>query len=229
MMGKKYLESVKLIDNDVYYDPDEAFELVLKTSKANFDETVELHVRLGVDPRHADQQIRGTVLLPNGTGKEIKILVFAKGDKAKEAINAGADYVGDEELINKIQSQNWFDFDIVVATPDMMGIVGKIGKILGPKGLMPNPKSGTVTMDVAKAVSEIKLGKVEYRIDKTAIVHVAIGKKSFGVQKLLENFGAIMNAIIKSKPVSAKGQYLKSISVCSTMGPGIKVNMSKLG
>lgn len=229
MMGKKYLESVKLIDKDVYYDPDEAFELVLKTSKANFDETVELHVRLGVDPRHADQQIRGTVLLPNGTGKEIKILVFAKGDKAKEAINAGADYVGDEELINKIQSQNWFDFDIVVATPDMMGIVGKIGKILGPKGLMPNPKSGTVTMDVAKAVSEIKLGKVEYRIDKTAIVHVAIGKKSFGVQKLLENFGAIMNAIIKSKPVSAKGQYLKSISVCSTMGPGIKVNMSKLG
>lgn len=229
MMGKKYLESVKLIDNDVYYDPDEAFELVLKTSKANFDETVELHVRLGVDPRHADQQIRGTVLLPNGTGKEIKILVFAKGDKAKEAKNAGADHVGDEELINKIQSQNWFDFDIVVATPDMMGIVGKIGKILGPKGLMPNPKSGTVTMDVAKAVSEIKLGKVEYRIDKTAIVHVAIGKKSFGVQKLLENFGAIMNAIIKSKPVSAKGQYLKSISVCSTMGPGIKVNMSKLG
>lgn len=228
MMGKKYLESIKLVNKDVFYDPVEAFDLVLKTSKANFDETVELHVRLGVDPRHADQQIRGTVLLPNGTGKKVKILVFAKGDKAKEAIDAGADYVGDEELLAKIQNQNWFDFDIVVATPDMMGMVGKIGKILGPKGLMPNPKSGTVTMDVAKAVSEIKLGKVEYRIDKTAIVHVAIGKRSFGVDLLVENFNAIMNAIIKSKPVSAKGQYLKSISVCSTMGPGIKINISKL-
>ena len=227
-MGKKYLESIKLVNKDVFYDPVEAFDLVLKTSKSNFDETVELHVRLGVDPRHADQQIRGTVLLPNGTGKKAKILVFAKGDKAKEAIDAGADYVGDEELLAKIQNQNWFDFDIVVATPDMMGMVGKIGKILGPKGLMPNPKSGTVTMDVAKAVSEIKLGKVEYRIDKTAIVHVAIGKRSFGVDLLVENFNAIMNAIIKSKPVSAKGQYLKSISVCSTMGPGIKINISKL-
>ena len=227
-MGKKYLESIKLVNKDVFYDPVEAFDLVLKTSKVNFDETVELHVRLGVDPRHADQQIRGTVLLPNGTGKKVKILVFAKGDKAKEAIDAGADYVGDEELLAKIQNQNWFDFDIVVATPDMMGMVGKIGKILGPKGLMPNPKSGTVTMDVAKAVSEIKLGKVEYRIDKTAIVHVAIGKRSFGVDLLVENFNAIMNAIIKSKPVSAKGQYLKSISVCSTMGPGIKINISKL-
>ena len=227
-MGKKYLESIKLVNKDVFYDPVEAFDLVLKTSKANFDETVELHVRLGVDPRHADQQIRGTVLLPNGTGKKVKILVFAKGDKAKEAIDAGADYVGDEELLAKIQNQNWFDFDIVVATPDIMGMVGKIGKILGPKGLMPNPKSGTVTMDVAKAVSEIKLGKVEYRIDKTAIVHVAIGKRSFGVDLLVENFNAIMNAIIKSKPVSAKGQYLKSISVCSTMGPGIKINISKL-
>ena len=227
-MGKKYLESIKLVNKDVFYDPVEAFDLVLKTSKANFDETVELHVRLGVDPRHADQQIRGTVLLPNGTGKKVKILVFAKGDKSKEAIDAGADYVGDEELLAKIQNQNWFDFDIVVATPDMMGMVGKIGKILGPKGLMPNPKSGTVTMDVAKAVSEIKLGKVEYRIDKTAIVHVAIGKRSFGVDLLVENFNAIMNAIIKSKPVSAKGQYLKSISVCSTMGPGIKINISKL-
>lgn len=227
-MGKKYLESIKLVNKDVFYDPVEAFDLVLKTSKANFDETVELHVRLGVDPRHADQQIRGTVLLPNGTGKKVKILVFAKGDKAKEAIDAGADYVGDEELLAKIQNQNWFDFDIVVATPDMMGMVGKIGKILGPKGLMPNPKSGTVTMDVAKAVSEIKLGKVEYRIDKTAIVHVAIGKRSFGVDLLVENFNAIMNAIIKSKPVLAKGQYLKSISVCSTMGPGIKINISKL-
>ncbi len=227
-MGKKYLESIKLVDKDVFYDPVEAFDLVLKTSKANFDETVELHVRLGVDPRHADQQIRGTVLLPNGTGKKVKILVFAKGDKAKEAIDAGADYVGDEELLAKIQNQNWFDFDIVVATPDMMGMVGKIGKILGPKGLMPNPKSGTVTMDVAKVISEIKLGKVEYRIDKTAIVHVAIGKRSFGVNLLVENFNAIMNAIIKSKPVSAKGQYLRSISVCSTMGPGIKINISKL-
>lgn len=228
MMGKKYLESIKLVNKDVFYDPVEAFDLVLKTSKASFDETVELHVRLGVDPRHADQQIRGTVLLPNGTGKKVKILVFAKGDKVKEAIDAGADYVGDEELLAKIQNQNWFDFDIVVATPDMMGMVGKIGKILGPKGLMPNPKSGTVTMDVAKAVSEIKLGKVEYRIDKTAIVHVAIGKRSFGVNLLVENFNAIMNAIIKSKPVSAKGHYLKSISVCSTMGPGIKINISKL-
>lgn len=227
-MGKKYLESIKLVDRDVFYDPIEAFDLVLKTSKANFDETIELHVRLGVDPRHADQQIRGTVLLPNGTGKKVKILVFAKGDKAKEAIDAGADYVGDEELVAKIQNQNWFDFDIVVATPDMMGIVGRIGKILGPKGLMPNPKSGTVTMDVARAVSEIKLGKVEYRIDKAAIVHVVIGKRSFGVDLLVENFNAIMNAIVKSKPVSSKGQYLRSISVCSTMGPGIKMNISKL-
>lgn len=227
-MGKKYQESIKLIDKDIYYDPTEALDLVTKTSKANFDETVELHVRLGVDPRHADQQIRGTILLPNGTGKKVRILVFAKGNKAKEALDAGADYVGDEELVTKIQTQNWFEFDIVVATPDMMGVVGKIGKVLGPKGLMPNPKSGTVTMDVAKAVTEIKAGKVEYRIDKTAIVHVAIGKKSFGVQKLVENFNAIMNAIIKSKPVSAKGQYLKSISVCSTMGPGVKVNISKL-
>ena len=227
-MGKKYLESIKLIDKDVYYDPAEAFDLVTKTSKANFDETVELHVKLGVDPRHADQQIRGTVLLPNGTGKKVRIIVFAKGNKAKEALEAGADYVGDEELVTKIQTQNWFEFDIVVATPDMMGIVRKIGKVLGPKGLMPNPKSGTVTMDVAKAVTEIKAGKVEYRIDKTAIVHVAIGKKSFGVQKLVDNFNTIMSAIIKSKPASAKGQYLKSISVCSTMGPGVKINISKL-
>lgn len=227
-MGKKYLDSVKLIDKNALYDPAEAFDLVLKTSKANFDETVELHVKLGVDPRHADQQIRGTVLLPNGTGKKMRILVFAKGDKAKEALDSGADYVGDDELISKIQNQNWFDFDIVVATPDMMGVVGKIGKILGPKGLMPNPKSGTVTMDVSKAVSEIKQGKVEYRIDKTAIVHVAIGKKSFGTSLLIENFNTIINAIIKSKPVSAKGQYLKSVSVCSTMGPGVKINISKL-
>lgn len=227
-MGKKYLDSIKLIDKDTLYDPNEAFNLVLKTSKANFDETVELHVKLGVDPRHADQQIRGTVLLPNGTGKKVKILVFAKGDKAKEALEAGADYVGDEDLISKIQNQGWFDFDIVVATPDMMGIVGKIGKLLGPKGLMPNPKSGTVTMEVGKTVTEIKQGKVEYRIDKTAIVHVAIGKKSFGTDLLIENFNTIMNAIIKAKPASSKGQYLKSISVCSTMGPGVKINISKL-
>lgn len=227
-MGKKYLQSMKLIDKDVHYDPIEAFELIMKTGKANFDETVELHAKLGVDPRHADQQIRGTVLLPNGTGKKVKILVFAKGDKAKEALEAGADYVGDEELANKIQTQNWFDFDIIVATPDMMGMVGKIGKILGPKGLMPNPKSGTVTMEVGKAVTEIKLGKVEYRIDKTAIIHVAIGKKSFGVDSLMQNFSTVMNAIIKSKPSSAKGQYLKSVSICNTMGPGIKINVSKL-
>lgn len=227
-MGKKYLDSVKLIDKDTLYDPSEAFDLVLKTSKANFDETVELHIKLGVDPRHADQQIRGTVLLPNGTGKKVKILVFAKGDKAKEALESGADYVGDEDLISKIQNQNWFDFDIVVATPDMMGIVGKIGKLLGPKGLMPNPKSGTVTMEVGRAVTEIKQGKVEYRIDKTAIIHVAIGKKSFGIDLLMENFNTIINAIIKAKPTSSKGQYLKTISVCSTMGPGVKINISKL-
>ena len=212
-MGKNYLESLKLIDKDSFYDPKEAFELVLKAAKAKFDETIGLHVKLGVDPRHADQQIRGTVLLPNGTGKNVKILVFAKGDKAKEALEAGADYVGDQDLINKIQTENWFDFDIIVATPDMMGMVGRIGKLLGPKGLMPNPKSGTVTMDVAKTVSEIKAGKVEYRIDKTAIVHVGIGKKSFSVDSLVENFNTIMGAIIKSKPVSAKGQYIRSVSI----------------
>ncbi len=227
-MGKKYVESCKLIAKDAVYTPSEAFDLVIRTSKANFDETVELHVKLGVDPRHADQQIRGTVLLPNGTGKVVRILVFAKGDKAREATVAGADYVGDEDLVSKIQNHNWFDFDVVVATPDMMGIVGKIGKILGPKGLMPNPKSGTVTTDLSKAISEIKSGKVEYRIDKTAIVHVAIGKKSFGVASLMENFNAVIGAIIKSKPVSAKGQYLRSISVCSTMGPGVKINTTKL-
>lgn len=227
-MGKKYLESIKLIEKDVLYNPQEAFELVMKTAKANFDETVELHVKLGVDPRHADQQIRGTVILPKGTGKKVRILVFAKGDKAKEAMEAGADYVGDDELVTKIQSQNWFEFDVVVATPDMMGVVGKLGKVLGPKGLMPNPKSGTVTMDVARAVSEIKSGKVEYRIDKTAIVHVAIGKRSFGVESLLENFRVVMAAIVKSKPVAAKGQYIRSVSVCNTMGPGIKLNALKM-
>lgn len=227
-MGKNYEDSLKLIDKNNVYDPEEALELVVKTAKAKFDETVELHVRLGVDPRHADQQIRGTVLLPNGTGKKVKILVFAKGDKAKEALEAGADYVGDQDLINKIQNQNWFDFDIIVATPDMMGMVGRIGKVLGPKGLMPNPKSGTVTMDVAKTVLDIKAGKVEYRIDKTAIVHVGIGKKSFSISDLLENFNTIMGSIIKAKPVSAKGQYIKSVSICSTMGPAIRVNISKI-
>lgn len=227
-MSKNYLESLKLIDKNNFYNPREAFEIISKVAKAKFDETIELHVKLGVDPRHADQQVRGTVLLPNGTGKNVKILVFAKGDKAKEAIDSGADYVGDQELINKIQNENWFDFDIVVATPDMMGIVGRIGKLLGPKGLMPNPKSGTVTLDISKTVSEIKYGKVEYRVDKTAIVHVGIGKKTFSIESLLENFNTIMSAIIKSKPASSKGQYIKSVSLCSTMSPAVKINTSKI-
>ena len=203
-------------------------DLCVKTAKANFDETIELHVRLGVDPRHADQQVRGAVVLPNGTGKTVKVLVFAKGEKAKEAEAAGADYVGAEELVQKIQSENWFDFDVVVATPDMMGVVGRIGRILGPKGLMPNPKSGTVTFDVAKAISEIKAGKVEYRVDKTAIIHCQIGKKSFGAEKLQQNFQTIMEAIVKAKPAAAKGQYIKSVSVSSTMGPGTKINPVKV-
>jgi len=227
-MGKKYIESVKLIDKSTLYSSNEALDLVLKTAKANFDETIELHVRLGVDPRHADQQVRGAVVLPNGTGKTVKVLVFAKGAKAEEAKAAGADFVGAEELVQKIQTENWFDYDIVVATPDMMGVVGRIGRILGPKGLMPNPKSGTVTFDVAKAIEEIKAGKVEYRVDKTAIVHCAIGKKSFGYEKLKENFTALMEALIKAKPAAAKGQYLKSVSISSTMGPGTKVNPTKV-
>ncbi|KGG79796.1 50S ribosomal protein L1 [Caloranaerobacter azorensis] len=226
--GKKYQESLKLIDKQKLYDPEEAIELVQKTAKAKFDETVELSVKLGVDPRHADQQVRGAVVLPHGTGKTRKVLVFAKGEKAKEAENAGADYVGAEEYINKIQNENWFDFDVVVATPDMMGMVGRLGRILGPKGLMPNPKSGTVTFDVAKAVKDIKAGKVEYRVDKTSIVHVPIGKVSFGSEKLLENFKTIMEAIIKAKPAAAKGRYLRSVTVSSTMGPGIKINSQKL-
>lgn len=225
--GKKYLESAKLVDRDSLYVPAEAFDLTLKTSKAKFDETVELHVRLGVDPRHADQQVRGAVVLPNGTGKSVKVLVFAKGEKAKEALAAGAEYVGAEEYADKIQKENWFDFDVVVATPDMMGVVGKLGRVLGPKGLMPNPKSGTVTFDVTRALAEIKAGKVEYRVDKTSIVHVAVGKVSFGSQKLIENFHTVMEAIIKAKPAAAKGQYLKSVSISSTMGPGIKVNPNK--
>ena len=227
-MGKKYVESAKLIDKSALYNPAEALDLCIKTAKANFDETVELHVRLGVDPRHADQQVRGAVVLPNGTGKTVRVLVFAKGAKADEAKAAGADFVGAEELVQKIQSENWFDYDVVVATPDMMGVVGRIGRVLGPKGLMPNPKSGTVTFDVTKAIEEIKAGKVEYRVDKTAIVHCPIGKKSFGVDKLKENFHALMDALIKAKPAAAKGQYLKSVSVSSTMGPGAKVNPTKV-
>lgn len=227
-MGKRYVESAKLIDKSVLYSPAEALDLAVKTSKAKFDETVELHVRLGVDPRHADQQVRGAVVLPNGTGRTVRVLVFAKGDKAKEAQEAGADFVGADELVQKIQGENWFDYDVVVATPDMMGVVGRLGRVLGPKGLMPNPKSGTVTFDVAKAIADIKAGKVEYRVDKTAIVHCPIGKSSFGVEKLQQNFHALMDALIKAKPAAAKGQYVKSVSVSSTMGPGVKVNPTKV-
>ncbi len=227
--GKKYQDSVKLVEKSKLYDTNEAMDLAVKTSKAKFDETVEAHIRLGVDSRHADQQVRGAIVLPHGTGKTSKVLVFAKGPKADEAQAAGADYVGEAELVQKIQGENWFDFDVVVATPDMMGVVGRLGKVLGPKGLMPSPKAGTVTMDVTKAVNEIKAGKVEYRLDKTNIIHCPIGKASFGAQKLQENFEALMGAIIKAKPAAAKGQYLKSVVVASTMGPGIKVNQSKLG
>ena len=227
-MGKNYIESAKLIDKSALYTPSEALDLAVKTAKAKFDETIELHVRLGVDPRHADQQVRGAVVLPHGTGRTVRVLVFAKGEKAKEAQEAGADFVGAEELVQKIQSENWFDYDVVVATPDMMGVVGRIGRVLGPKGLMPNPKSGTVTFDVTKAVEEIKAGKVEYRLDKSNIIHVAIGKVSFGGEKLAENFNVLMNAIIKAKPSAAKGQYLRSISVTSTMGPGVKINPARV-
>ena len=222
-MSKRYEESSKLIEANKKYPINEALEIIEKMPKAKFDETVELHVRLGVDSKHADQQVRGTVVLPNGTGKTLKVLVFAKGPKADEATKAGADYVGAEELIPKIQNDNWFDYDVVVATPDMMGVVGRLGKVLGPKGLMPNPKSGTVTMDVTKAIADIKSGKVEYRLDKTNIIHLGFGKVSFGAQKLQENYQTIMDAIIKAKPAAAKGQYIKSISVTTTMGPGISV------
>ena len=226
--GKKYQDSVKLIEKGKLYDTAEALDLVCKTAKAKFDETVEIHVKLGVDSRHADQQVRGAVVLPNGTGKEIKVLVFAREGKAEEAKAAGADYVGAEDLVQKIQSENWFDFDVVVATPDMMGVVGRIGKTLGPKGLMPSPKAGTVTPDVARAISEIKSGKIEYRLDKTNIIHCPLGKASFGKEKLVENFNALMGAIVKAKPAAAKGQYLKSVTVASTMGPGIKINAVKI-
>ena len=225
--GKKYADSLKAYDRSKAYDVDEAMGLAVDTAKAKFDETIELHVRLGVDPRQADQQVRGVLVLPNGTGKSKKVLVIAKGEKADIAQAAGADYVGAEEMVQKIQTENWFDFDVIITTPDMMGVVGRIGKVLGPKGLMPNPKSGTVTPDVAKAIAEVKAGKVEYRLDKTAIIHCPIGKKSFGKEKLAENFNALMDAIVKAKPASAKGQYIKSVAVSSTMGPGIKVNYNK--
>ena len=227
-MGKKYTDSAKLIEKSKLYDGQEALDLVCRTAKAKFDETVEIHVRLGVDSRHADQQVRGAIVLPHGTGKTVRTLVFAKGDFAKAAEAAGSDYVGAEDLVQKIQSENWFDFDVIIATPDMMGVIGRLGKILGPKGLMPNPKAGTVTMDVAKAVQEAKAGKIEYRLDKTNIIHCPIGKVSFGAEKLNENFEALLGAIIKAKPAAAKGQYIKSCTVASTMGPGVKVNPSKL-
>ena len=223
-MSKRYAESVKLVDKTKQYDIKEALETIEKMPKTKFDETVELHVKLGVDSKHADQQVRGTVVLPNGTGKTQKVLVFAKGPKAEEAEKAGADYVGAEELIPKIQNENWFDYDVIVATPDMMGVVGRLGKVLGPKGLMPNPKSGTVTMDVTKAIKEIKSGKVEYRLDKTNIIHLGFGKVSFGTEKLVENYETVMNAIIKAKPAAAKGQYIRSVAISTTMGPGVYVN-----
>ena len=228
-MGKKYQDSVKLLEKAKLYDASEAIALVCQTSKAKFDETIELHIRLGVDSRHADQQVRGAIVLPNGTGKTVKTLVFAKGDRAEAAKEAGADYVGADDLVAKITGENWFDFDVVIATPDMMGVVGRLGKVLGPKGLMPNPKAGTVTMDVAKAVKEAKAGKIEYRLDKTNIIHCPIGKASFGAEKLQENFDALVGAVIKAKPAAAKGQYIKSCVIASTMGPGIKVNYAKLG
>ena len=228
-MGKKYSDSVKLIEKSRLYDPAEALALVCQTSKAKFDETVEVHVRLGVDSRHADQQVRGAVVLPNGTGKTVRTLVFAKGDNVQAAIDAGADYVGGAEYAEKIQKENWFEFDVVIASPDMMGVIGRLGKVLGPKGLMPSPKAGTVTPDVARAVREAKAGKIEYRLDKTNIIHCPIGKASFGAEKLQENFDTLLGAIIKAKPAAAKGQYIKSCVVASTMGPGVKVNGAKLG
>ena len=227
--GKKYKDSAKLVDRTKQYDEKEAFELLVQTAKAKFDETVEAHIRLGVDSRHADQQVRGAIVLPNGTGKTVRTLVFTKGDKVDAALAAGADYVGAEDYVTKITKENWFEFDVVIASPDMMGVIGRLGKILGPKGLMPNPKAGTVTPDVARAVKEAKAGKIEYRLDKTNIIHCPIGKSSFGAEKLMENFDALIGAIIKAKPAAAKGQYLKSVCIASTMGPGIKLNSAKLG
>lgn len=227
--GKSYKEAVKAYDRQAVYDVPEAMDLVTKTAKAKFDETVEVHIRLGVDGRHADQQVRGAIVLPHGTGKTKRVLVFAKGPKATEAEAAGADFVGAEEMAQRIQTEGWFDFDVVIATPDMMGVVGRLGKLLGPKGLMPNPKSGTVTMDVEKAIQEVKAGKVEYRLDKSNIIHTPIGKASFGKEKLADNFNALLDAVIKAKPSAAKGQYLRSVTVAATMGPGVKVNAQKLG
>lgn len=226
--GKRYLESAKLVDSARYYETNEALDLVCKTAKAKFDETVEMHIRLGVDSRHADQQVRGAIVLPHGTGKSVRVLVFAKGDKADAARAAGADFVGDMDLVEKIQKENWFGFDVVIASPDMMGVVGRLGRLLGPKGLMPSPKSGTVTPDVAKAVQEAKAGKVEYRLDKTNIIHCPIGKVSFGPEKLAENYNALVGAVIKAKPAAAKGQYIRSCVVASTMGPGIKMSTAKM-
>jgi large subunit ribosomal protein L1 len=225
--GKKYKDAAKQVDRSVFYDPSEALDLVSKTAAAKFDETVELHLRLGVDSRHADQQVRGAIVLPHGTGKTRRVLVFAKDAKAQEAVDAGADFVGAEDMVQRITSENFFDYDVVVATPDMMGVVGRLGKILGPKGLMPSPKAGTVTADVAKAVAEIKAGKIEYRLDKTNIIHCPIGKVSFGTEKLLENFNTLLNAVVRAKPSAAKGQYIKSCVVASTMGPGVKVSTAK--
>ena len=226
--GKKYVDSAKLYDRATLFDPAEGIETMLKTAKAKFDETVEIHVRLGVDSRHADQQVRGAIVLPNGTGKRTRILVFAKGPKAEEARAAGAEYVGDMDMVEKIQKENWFDFEVVIATPDMMGVVGRLGKVLGPKGLMPNPKAGTVTMNVAQAIADAKAGRVEYRLDKTNIIHCPLGKVSFGAEKLQQNFDALMGAIIKAKPAAVKGQYVRSCVVASTMGPGVKINPAKL-
>ena len=226
--GKKYQEALSKFDKNNYYNATEALGIVVEVASAKFDETVEAHIKLGVDSRHADQQVRGAVVLPNGTGKTNRVLVFAKGEKAKEAEAAGADFVGAEDLVTKIQSENWFDFDVIVATPDMMGLVGRLGRVLGPKGLMPNPKSGTVTFEVEKAINEIKAGKVEYRLDKTNIIHVPVGKVSFGKEKLAENFHALMEAVVKAKPSAAKGQYLKSVVVTSTMGPGVKINPARV-
>lgn len=225
--GKKYIESKKLIDHIKQYDPEEALDLIVKTGKAKFDETVEISLRLGVDPRHADQQVRGAVVLPHGTGKTVRVLVITKGDKVKEAEAAGADFVGAEEMIQKIQTENWFDYDVIVATPDMMGLIGRIGRVLGPKGLMPNPKSGTVTMDLTKAINDIKAGKVEYRLDKSAIIHCPVGKVSFGAEKLGENLKALIDAVNKAKPATAKGTYMRSLYISSTMGPSVRINPLK--